>query len=125
MSALFPLPDVAEIWNNNDDTLLFSDVPCRQVPRLFNYLEGINTATNTDFYAISHWVDLNPIEDLTVDGYSTVGAGQVRFEFDAGYILYVATGIYLLKLRVIYIEPRYTGLPKEYLRLYCQRMGLI
>jgi len=124
VTAPFALPDLMDVRNANDDDTLYFNVPCRQVPRLFNWLAPSGTSTNTDFYGVSHYVDFDSVYDLVDDEAELVAAGIWRFDYDGSYILVVTAGPFTLRLRVIYFELRYTNTEREYYRFYCQRLSI-
>jgi len=120
MTAPFALPDLVDIWNANDDTLLFSSVPARVVPCMAKSFAVWNSATNTQVTYISHWVDLEDMDNKW-EYASLVAAVHYEWDFDAGVIIKLALGSWELQLRAMWQELRYTSTPSYYHRIYCSR----
>jgi len=122
MTAPFALPDLIEVWNNDETALLFGDVPARVVPCMAKFFQVWNSATNTQVTYISHWVD---VEDLSnkLEFASLVAATHYAWDFDSGVIIILNWAGWLLKLRVMWQELRYTRTDQYYHRLYCSRIS--
>jgi len=122
MTAPFELPDIVDIWNNNDDTLMAESVPCRVVPCMVKQFDVWSSGTDTQVTYISHWVDL---EDLSIkmDNSSLIAAAHYSWDFNGGVIIKMNWGGWMLVLRCMWQELRYTRTEKYYHRLYCQRIS--
>jgi hypothetical protein len=44
---------------------------------------------------------------------------------DGGDVVKIQTSILAIQLRVVWYEPRYLGTPREYYRLYCERLSQV
>jgi hypothetical protein len=122
MTAPFALPDVVDIWNANDDTLLFSSVACRVVPCILKTFSVWNSATNTQVTGITHWVDMED-QSNKWEYAGLIAALHYSWDFDAGVIMKLNYGGWELQLRAMWQELRFTGTPDYYHRIYCSRIS--
>lgn len=122
MTAPFALPDLVQIWNANDDTLLFADVPARVVPCFIKQFSVWNSATNTQVTAISHWVDMEDLSNKW-EYASLVAAVHYSLDYDAGVLIKLNFGGWELVLRAMWQELRFTGTDDYYHRIYCSRVS--
>jgi len=124
MSAPFELPDRVTLLSPDESSILYTDVPCRVVPCMTKQFVIWNSATDTQTAFISHWVDLDGPEDI-VDPASLIAALHYRWEFDDGVVVKLEVGAFVLKLRIMWTELRYTNTENQYIRHYCSRLSLV
>jgi len=121
MSAPFALPDLVQFWNEDESVLLFDNVPARVVPCFRGVLTQLDTNTNTRAAFMSHWVDFDELSVFD-DGATRIAAVIYALEYDAGPIIVLSLGDWVLKLRMQWLELRYTSTPNYYHRAWCSRM---
>lgn len=122
MSAPFDLPDRMTVWNPTDDTILYENLACRQVPMLFGPHQWYTSGTNSQVSAPTHWVDYN-VGPVLLDGASRAAAFITALDLDDGVIIEFDFGGPIMRLRVIWHEIRFSNTPNEYMRAYCHRMS--
>lgn len=122
MTAPFPLPDTIDIWRNDETIIDFPNVPARVVPCFKGVMQQLDTATNTRAAFIDHWVDFDDVGYI-VDGASRIAAVFQSFEHDFGPIITMQFGGWLLKLRIVWFELRFTNTERYYVRAWCSRMS--
>jgi len=102
-------------------TSVFADVPCRLVPSL---RQGRGGFESTTYLTWSHYVDFDVSTDSikVMDG-TTRPAGFSELSFFEGDQLDVSLqrGNALVKLAVVWVEWRFIGEDREYIRVYCTR----
>ena len=122
MTAPFELPDTVEMWNAAETELLHENIPARVVPCMQHFFQVWGSGTNTQVVFWSHWVDVDDFGNVW-DGVERIAACHYALEYDFGPIIILNWGGWLLKLRVQYVELRYTSTDRYYLRLWCSRLS--
>lgn len=123
MAAPFPLPDTAAIYNWDYSVTKYENVPCRQVPRFKEVFYGLTGGVNAQKYGYTHWVDfevgLTLVREMTYAG----ALSQQANDFTGDIIEFDFDGV-MLRLRIEWIEYRFTHTENEYMRVYCNQISL-
>jgi len=119
MTAPFPLPDLADLYAGLGDIEPYAeDVPCRQVPQ-FHRLQALDES-GQQMMGLTHWVDFEP--DVFIADEASPMTSLMGQSFQAAVpIIKIQLDGALLTLMVLFVEDRFTGTPKAYTRVYCQR----
>jgi len=122
MAAPLPLNHTANCRNGiGSTTFRFHDEPCRLVPSVKS---GRGGTENTQYLTWTHYVDFNvTANSIKVMDQTTRPAGFSEVSYLDGDQLDVSLGHgdALVSLAVVWVEWRYIGEDREYIRVYCTR----
>lgn len=117
MPVPFDLPDVISIYRPaGAGAPLYSDVPARVVP---NLKVGRGSTSGPTYLTWTHWVDLQPTQDIKDGCTRAAGANYVTYNDGDGVRATLAGRSY--RFIVVWTEDRFTNTPTAYKRVYLIR----